>query len=74
MDTILAASTSATTLAVLNLASRNQISVEIIGAGSSDLTGKDLTAFSTQWIWDTYSLSKSVVAALTARGMNTWYW
>jgi branched-chain amino acid transport system substrate-binding protein len=73
VDTILAASTSATTLAVLNLASRNQIPVEIIGAGSSDLTGKDCTAFSTQWIWDTYSLSKSVVAALTARGMNTWY-
>ena len=45
----------------------------ISGAGSSDLTGKECSATSVHWTYDTYASSSATAKAILARGGRSWF-
>jgi branched-chain amino acid transport system substrate-binding protein len=63
---------SAVGFAIVELArSRNKI--VLVGAGSSDFTGKACAPTSIQWTWDTYSSSTGSVKAVFGPGVDKWF-
>ncbi len=68
VDAILDVAGTPNALAVSRIAAeRNKVTL-ISGAVTSDLTGKDCTPTSSQWIADTYVTASAVVPTLTAPG------
>lgn len=59
-------------LAIVELA-RSRHKVVLIGAGSSDFTGKACSPTSIQWSWDTYAASTGTVRAVLGPGADKWF-
>ena len=64
---------SAVALAVQNIAQQKDRIVITTGAASSDITGKNCTATTFAWGYDTYQFSHVAVPALLAEGTKTWF-
>lgn len=73
VDVILAGGGSATTTAILNVATAKDRILLVSGAGSPDITGKLCHPNVTHWAFDTYSLASTVGRAVVARGGKTWF-
>ena len=60
-------------LAVMQLAKEKKKIAQITSAGSSDITGKSCTAYSTHWTWDTYAMSSGTGKTIVKRGGKDWF-
>jgi branched-chain amino acid transport system substrate-binding protein len=64
---------STVALAIQKLAAdHDRISITV-GAGSSDLTGKNCALTGFHWAYDTYSNSVGIARAMVGFGLDTWY-
>lgn len=73
VDVIAELTTSSVALAAQQLAIDKNKLLLISGAGSSDLTGKNCTANSISWVYDTYAMANSTGRAVVQQGGKTWY-
>jgi branched-chain amino acid transport system substrate-binding protein len=64
---------SGVALSVENV-SRDKHKILIVsGGGSSDITGKNCSAYTAHWTYDTYALAHSTGSAVVKAGGNSWY-
>ncbi len=64
---------SASTFALVELAKQNKLPVMLTGPGSEDLTGVSCSDFSTNYIWNVYSLPRAVINGMSSEGAKSWY-
>jgi branched-chain amino acid transport system substrate-binding protein len=73
VDLILGIPNSAIALALVKVAEDKNRLVMPTAAATSELTGKSCGSHSIHWIYDTYGQSKTIVAALSKQGGDSWY-
>ena len=73
VDAIADVPTSSVGLAVQDITRDKKRVFLMSSPGTSDLTGKACSPTGIAWTYDTYSLSKGLVAGLAAKGFKTWY-
>jgi branched-chain amino acid transport system substrate-binding protein len=73
VDVIVDLVTSSTALAVNQIAREKNKVALVSGAASSALTGKDCTANTIHWTYDTYALANGTGNAITKTGGDTWF-
>ncbi|WP_426435522.1 ABC transporter substrate-binding protein [Bradyrhizobium genosp. P] len=72
VDAVADIANSAVGFAIVEVA-RPRNKIVLIGAGSSDFTGKACAPTSIQWTWDTYGASTGTVKAIFGPGAETWF-
>lgn len=73
VDAIFDVPNSAVAFAVVGVAKERGKVVAISGAASADLTGKECTATSSHWAYDTFSIVNGAVKTLLQQGTKDWY-
>ena len=73
VDAIVDLPNSAVGLAINGLLRGTKMTLLASSTASSDLTGKDCSPNTVQWLTDTWSIANSTAAAMTARGGDSWY-
>ncbi|MBX9925793.1 MAG: ABC transporter substrate-binding protein [Hyphomicrobiaceae bacterium] len=73
VDVIVDLVTSSTALAVNQIAREKNKVALVSGAASSALTGKDCTANTIHWTYDTYALANGTGNAITKTGGDSWF-
>lgn len=73
VDVIVDLVTSSTALAVNQIAREKNKVALVSGAASSTLTGKDCTANTIHWTYDTYALANSTGNAVVKTGGKAWF-
>ena len=73
VDVVAEGVNSAVALAIMNVTRDRNKPFLISGAGSSDITGKNCTATSVQWTYDTYASSNATAKAIVKRGGKSWF-
>lgn len=73
VDAIADLPNSAVALSVMNIAKEKDKVAMFSGSVSPDITGKNCSAISTHWAYDTYALSNVTAKAMLKQGFNTWY-
>lgn len=73
LDVLVANTISASTFALADLTKQAKIPLLLTGPGSEDLTGKDCSEYSTNYIWNVYSLPRAVINGMSSEGAKTWY-
>jgi len=73
LNVMVANTISASTFALVDLAKKNKIPLLLTGPGSEDLTGSACSDFSTNYIWNVYSLPRAVINGMSQEGAKTWY-
>jgi branched-chain amino acid transport system substrate-binding protein len=73
VDMITDLTTSSVALAVQGIAAEKKKIDIVVGAASSDLTGKACTPYGFHWAYDTHGLAVSTGGALVKTGGDTWY-
>ncbi len=73
VDAILSNAISPITLGLVDLTKTNKIPLLIAGPGSEDLTGVSCSPYSTQYVWDSYSLPRAIINGFSEQGAKTWY-
>ncbi len=73
VDVIVDLVTSSTALAVNQIAKEKNKVALVSGAASSALTGKDCTANTIHWTYDTWELANGTGRAITKTGGTTWF-
>jgi len=73
LDVLVANTISASTFALVDLTKQAKIPLLLTGPGSEDLTGKDCSEYSTNYIWNVYSLPRAVINGMSSEGAKTWY-
>ena len=73
VDMITDLTTSSVALAVQGIAAEKKKIDIVVGAASSDLTGKACTAYGFHWAYDTHGLAVSTGGALVKTGGDSWY-
>lgn len=73
VDVIVDLVTSSTALAVNQIAKEKNKAALVSGAASSGLTGKDCTANTIHWTYDTWELANGTGTAITKTGGDSWF-
>jgi branched-chain amino acid transport system substrate-binding protein len=73
LNVLVANTISASTFALVDLAKQNKIPLLLTGPGSEDLTGTSCSEYSTNYIWNVYSLPRAVINGMSQEGAKTWY-
>ncbi len=73
LDVLIANTISASTFALADLTKQAKIPLLLTGPGSEDLTGKNCSEYSTNYIWNVYSLPRAVINGMSSEGAKTWY-
>jgi len=73
VDAILSNAISPITLGLVDLTRNGKIPLLIAGPGSEDLTGVSCSPYSTQYVWDSYSLPRAIINGFSEQGAKTWY-
>ena len=73
LSVLVANTISASTFALVDLAKQNKIPLLLTGPGSEDLTGVSCSEYSTNYIWNVYSLPRAVINGMSQDGAKTWY-
>ncbi len=73
ISVIVANTISASTFALVDLAKANKFPLLLTGPGSEDLTGTSCSEYSTNYIWNVYSLPRAVINGMSQEGAKTWY-
>src|SRR4029077_4440169 len=72
VDAVADIANSAVGFAIVEIA-RPRNKIVLIGAGSSDFTGKACAPTSIHWTWDTYAAATGSVRAIIGPDTNTWF-
>ncbi len=64
---------SATTFAFSEITKPAKLPLQLVGPGSEDFTGVACSEYSTNYIWNMYSLPRAVINGVAAEGAKTWY-
>ena len=67
LNVMVANTISASTFALVDLAKQNKIPLLLTGPGSEDLTGTSCSEYSTNYIWNVYSLPRAVINGMSHR-------
>jgi branched-chain amino acid transport system substrate-binding protein len=73
VSAILSNAISPITLGLVELVKTAKIPLLIAGPGSEDLTGTSCSAYSTQFVWDAYSLPRAVINGFASQGAKNFY-
>jgi branched-chain amino acid transport system substrate-binding protein len=73
IDVITEIGNSAVALAMHDLVEQHRKPALVVGAASTDLTGKSCSRYLSQWNLDTYASANGVTRALVAGGLDTWF-
>jgi branched-chain amino acid transport system substrate-binding protein len=73
VDVIVGCSASSIALAVSDVMRDNNKPYLLAGTASSETTNSKCSPMTTNWAYDTYTLSKGTVKAQLEQGMDTWY-
>lgn len=73
VNVILAGGGTASTIAALNVIKENKRTMLVVGAGSSDITGKLCSLYTTHWSFDTYGLASTLGKAVVNNGGKSWF-
>ena len=73
VSAILSNAISPITLGLVDLVKTAKIPLLIAGPGSEDLTGTSCSAYSTQFVWDAYSLPRAVINGFASQGAKNFY-
>jgi branched-chain amino acid transport system substrate-binding protein len=73
VDMIVGCSASSIALAVSDIMRQNKKPYLLAGTASSDTTNGKCSPMTTNWAYDTYTLSKGTVMAQLQQKMDTWY-
>lgn len=73
VNVILAGGGTAATIAVLNVTKEKKKTLLVVGAGSSDITGKLCSPYVTHWSFDTYGLASTLGKAVVGNGGKSWF-
>jgi branched-chain amino acid transport system substrate-binding protein len=72
VDAVADIANSAVGFAIVEVA-RPRNKIVLVGAGSSDFTGKACAPTSIQWTWDTYEAATGTVEAIFGPGADKWF-
>lgn len=73
VNVILAGGGTASTIAALNVTKEKKKTMLVVGAGSSDITGKLCSLYTTHWSFDTYGLASTLGKAVVETGGKSWF-
>jgi branched-chain amino acid transport system substrate-binding protein len=73
VDVIVGCSASSIALAVSDIMRQHNKPYLLAGTASSETTNSKCSPMTTNWAYDTYTLSKGTVKAQLQQGMDTWY-
>lgn len=73
VDAIVDVPNSSVGLAINNIARGTKMTLLASSTASSDLTGKDCSPNTIQWVNDTWATGNTTAAAMTQRGFKDWY-
>jgi branched-chain amino acid transport system substrate-binding protein len=73
VDAVVDVPNSAVGLAINNLARGSHLTYLASSTASSDLTGKDCSPNTIQWVTDTWSIAHSTASAMLQQGGNSWF-
>lgn len=73
VDTVTEIGNSSVALALHDIIEARRKVALIVGAASTDLTGKFCSRFASQWNLDTYATANGVTRALVGTGQNSWF-
>jgi branched-chain amino acid transport system substrate-binding protein len=73
VDTVTEIGNSSVALALHDILETRKKVALLVGAASTDLTGKFCSRYTSQWNLDTYATANGVTRALVASGQNSWY-
>lgn len=73
VNVILAGGGTAATIAALNVTKEKKRTMLAVGAGSSDITGKLCSLYTTHWSFDTYGLASTLGKAVVDTGGKSWF-
>ncbi len=73
IDAIMSNAISPITLGLVDLTKNAKIPLLIAGPGSEDLTGTSCSPYSTQFVWDAYSLPRAVINGFASQGARNFY-
>jgi len=64
---------SATTFAFSEITKPAKLPLQLVGPGSEDFTGVSCSEYSTNYIWNMYSLPRAVINGVASEGAKSWY-
>lgn len=73
VDTVTEIGNSSVALALHDILEQRKKPALLVGAASTDLTGKYCSRYASQWNLDTYATANGVTRALVSAGQNTWF-
>jgi branched-chain amino acid transport system substrate-binding protein len=73
VDTIMELTTSSVALAVQGISKEKKKIDIVVGAASTDLTGKACSPYGFHWAYDTHALAVGTGGALVKQGGDTWF-
>lgn len=73
INAIMSNAISPITLGLVDLTKSAKIPLLISGLGSEDLTGTSCSPYSTQFVWDAYSLPRAVINGFASQGAKNFY-
>jgi branched-chain amino acid transport system substrate-binding protein len=73
IDAITEMGNSAVALAARDIVEQRRKPALVVGAASTDLTGKSCSRYLSQWNLDTYASANGITRALVGNGLDTWF-
>jgi branched-chain amino acid transport system substrate-binding protein len=73
VDAVTEMGNSAVALAARDIVEQHRKPALVVGAASTDLTGKACSRYLSQWNLDTYASANAITRALVASGLDTWF-
>ncbi len=73
VDAIADLPSSAAALAVMQISESKKRIVLATSPGTSEITGKSCSPYTSQWAWDTYGIAHTMGKAVVERGGDSWY-
>ncbi|MEH3144153.1 MAG: ABC transporter substrate-binding protein [Methylobacterium frigidaeris] len=73
VDAIIDMPSTAITLAVMQLAADKRRIVLATSAGSSDISGKHCSPYTSHWVYDSHAMARTIGPTIVREGGDTWY-
>lgn len=73
VDAIADLPSSAAALAVMQISAEKKKIVLATSPGTSEITGKSCSPYTSQWAWDTYGIAHTMGKAVVERGGDSWF-
>lgn len=73
VDAVTEMGNSAVALGARDIVEQHRKPALVVGAASTDLTGKSCSRYLSQWNLDTYASANGITRALVSNGLDTWF-